>query len=242
MMEIFTIDFVIKVIIAFISIALIITGFKMMTKYVLRMVETNGTLAVSAKRTTSLKYALAVVRVVIIFIYIIFLFVLFNIPGNTIVSFFGLVSVAISLLLREVLLDYVFGFLLLLEGKVRIGDTVVVEGFQGTVEIIELRTSKLRDGVSGDVFVVSNRHFTKFIRKKSSRGFTVEVSIPVASYEIIASRIKQHYANTGKIKYVDIIVTKTSVEKMDIQIIIDAQDGTYDNLKQEILKIISEVD
>lgn len=240
-MKFLTVDFIVRVAIALLVLISIGIGFKAMRKYILRIIESTGTLSVNAKRATSLKYALAVVRVIVIFIYIVFLFVLFDIPGSTIVSFFGLVSVAISLLMREILLDYVFGFLILLEGKVRIGDEIVVEGFKGTVEIIELRTSKLRDGITGDVFIVSNRHFTKFIRKKSRQGFIIDVTLPVDKYEESTRRINSYYRSSERVKRIDFVMAKTTAEKTDVQIIVDAINYTYDNLRQEILQIISEV-
>lgn len=240
-MDFLTVDFIIKIVVACFVFGAIVVGFRAIRQYLVTIIESSGNLSANAKRTTSLKYALAVVRVIVSFVYVIFLFVLFDIPGNTIVSFFGLVSVAISLLLREVLLDYVFGFLILLEGKLKIGDEVVVEGFKGTIEIIELRTSKVRDGITGDVFIVSNRHFTKFIKKKSRQGFMIEVNVPIADYEVISAKIKHYYENVERIKDINIIAIKTSADKIEVQITIDAINCTYDSLRQEILKIISEV-
>lgn len=240
MLEIST-AFLIKVAIAIALFVFIMTGYNWGVKRIFKVIESTSSISGYTKRMTSLKYIVAIMRVVVIFIYIIFLFMLFEIPGSTFVSFLGLAGVAVSLLLREVLLDYVFGFLLLLEGNIKIDDEVSVEGFKGTVEIIELRTSRIRDGVSGDVFVVSNRHFTKFIKKKDQKGYVVEATIQAVAYEDVAKRIKEHYTANQNVKKIDVLISKYNADKMEIQVLADVKNSTYKQIRQEILQIINEV-
>lgn len=240
-MQLFNAEFLIKVAIAIAIFASVMFGYNWFAKKVFRILENTSSIAGYTKRVTSLKYAIAIIRVVVVFVYVIFLFILFEIPGSTFVSFLGLASVAISLLLREILLDYVFGFLILLEGKIKIDDEVVLDGFKGTVEIIELRTSKIRDGVSGDVLIVSNRHFTKFVKKKSQNGFVVEANIQSTDYEEIANKVKSYYKDNSKVKKIDVIISKYNADKIEIQVIVDATGYTYKQLRQEILEIMNEV-
>lgn len=233
--------FLFKVVIAITLFVFIMTGYNWGVKRIFNVIENTSSINGYTKRKTSLKYIVAILRVVVVFIYIIFLFILFEIPGSTFVSFLGLAGVAVSLLLREVLLDYVFGFLLLLEGKVRIDDEISVEGFSGTVEIIELRTSRIRDGVTGDVFIVSNRHFTKFIKKKDQKGYVVEATIQTTAYEDVAREIKNHYAHNQNVKKIDVLISKYNADKMEIQVVVDMKNSTYKQIRQEILQIINEV-
>lgn len=240
-MSIFTFDFLIKIVIAIVLFSFVMVSYNWFAKRMFQVLENTATIAGYTKRVTSLKYAVAIIRVVVVFIYIIFLFILFDIPGSTFVSFLGLASVAISLLLREILLDYVFGFLILLEGKIRIDDEVVVEGFRGTVEIIELRTSKIRDGINGDLLIVSNRHFTKFIKKSNQKGFVIEANIQSTDYEQTANKIKEYYKGNSKIKKIDVLITKYNADKIEIQVIVEATQYTYKQLRQEVLEIMNEV-
>ena len=85
------------------------------------------------------------------------------------------VIVAIVFATRDVVLDYVMGFLLLVEGPFFKGDYVVVNGHpgvEGVVEEIGLRRTLLRDGI-GSSHAVSNG----FIRLSSNltRLFSVAV-------------------------------------------------------------------
>lgn len=235
------ISFLIKIALAIGIFITVLGSYNWFTKRSLKLIESTSTISGYNARKTSLRYMIAIIRIIIFIIYGIFLFVLFDIPGSTIVSFFGLLGVATSLLLREILLDYVFGFIILIEGKVRIDDEVVVEGFRGTVETIELRTSRVRDQITGDVFIVSNRHFTKFIKKKNQKGYIIEASIQGTQYEEVASSIQSHYLNDAKVKKIDVQIVKYNTDKMEIQIIVDTEKYTYKQLRQEILQIINEV-
>lgn len=233
--------FLMKIAIAIFLFAAIMTGYNWTVRRIFKVIENTSSISGYTKRKTSLKYVVAIMRVVVIFIYIIFLFILFEIPGSTFVSFLGLAGVAVSLLLREVLLDYVFGFLLLLEGNIKIDDEVSVEGFRGTVEIIELRTSRIRDGVNGDVFVVSNRHFTKFIKKKDQKGYVVEANIQATTYEEVSHKIQEHYKNNHNVNKIDVLISKYNADKIEIQVVVDIKNSTYKQTRQEILQIINEV-
>ena len=92
-----------------------------------------------------------------------------------------LVLVAIVFATRDVVLDYVMGFLILIEGPFFKGDYVVVgghPGFEGVVEEIGLRRTMLRDGV-GSSHAVSNG----FIRLSSNQ--TRLFSMAVVDFHVL---------------------------------------------------------
>lgn len=92
-----------------------------------------------------------------------------------------LVLVAIVFATRDVVLDYVMGLLILIEGPFFKGDYVVVgghPGFEGIVEEIGLRRTMLRDGV-GSSHAVSNG----FIRLSSNQ--TRLFSMAVVDFHVL---------------------------------------------------------
>ena len=92
-----------------------------------------------------------------------------------------LVLVAIVFATRDVVLDYVMGFLILIEGPFFKGDYVVVgghPGFEGVVEEIGLRRTMLRDGI-GSSHAVSNG----FIRLSSNQ--TRLFSMAVVDFHVL---------------------------------------------------------
>ena len=93
----------------------------------------------------------------------------------TVLAAIVLVIVAIVVATRDVVLDYVMGFLILVEGPYFKGDYVVVSGhsgIEGNVEEIGLRRTTLRDGM-GSSHSVSNG----LIRLSSNRTRLFSVAV-----------------------------------------------------------------
>lgn len=67
----------------------------------------------------------------------------------------GLLAAALTLAGQSIVLDYLMGFLILVEGQYYVGDVVDLGGVEGTVEEVGFRRTTLRDS-SGTVHSVSN--------------------------------------------------------------------------------------
>jgi small conductance mechanosensitive channel len=67
----------------------------------------------------------------------------------------GIVVAALTLAGQAIILDYLMGILILVEGQYYVGDVVNVGGVEGTVEEIGFRRTTLRD-TSGTVHAISN--------------------------------------------------------------------------------------
>jgi small-conductance mechanosensitive channel len=72
-----------------------------------------------------------------------------------VVAGLGIVVAALTLAGQSIVLDYLMGVLILVEGQYFIGDWIVVGGVEGTVEEVNLRRTVIRDA-SGTVHSVSN--------------------------------------------------------------------------------------
>lgn len=67
----------------------------------------------------------------------------------------GIVAAALTLAGQSIVLDYLMGVLILVEGQYYVGDVVVLSGVEGTVEEIGFRRTTVRD-TSGTVHTISN--------------------------------------------------------------------------------------
>lgn len=67
----------------------------------------------------------------------------------------GLVAAALTLAGQPIVLDYLMGILILVEGQYYVGDVIEVGGIQGTVEEVGFRRTTVRDP-SGTVHSISN--------------------------------------------------------------------------------------
>ena len=71
----------------------------------------------------------------------------------------GIAGLALGLGAQTLIKDWLGGVFLFIEDQVRIGDSVTISGFSGTVEEINLRTIVLR-GESGAVHIIPNGSIT----------------------------------------------------------------------------------
>ena len=78
-----------------------------------------------------------------------------GVPWPTVVALAGVLGLAASLALQDVLKNFVAGVYLLVERPFRIGESIKVKEFSGSVETIDVRTTVLRTP-EGDAIMVPN--------------------------------------------------------------------------------------
>jgi small conductance mechanosensitive channel len=96
----------------------------------------------------------------------------------------GVVVAAITLAGQSIVLDYLMGILILIEGQYFKGDVIVVEGTEGTVEEVGIRRTTIRDN-RGALHSISNgliRRSTNLTRNYAIAMVTVE-GIPETQVE-----------------------------------------------------------
>lgn len=127
-------------------------------KIVLRRAHENGDDQVmeTTKRVTTL---VGIVRgagkIVLWTIYLLILLGKFNINIAPILASAGILGLAVGFGAQELVRDFISGFFILLEDQIRTGDFAIINGTNGMVEKIELRTVTLRDA-SGVVHIFQN--------------------------------------------------------------------------------------
>lgn len=84
---------------------------------------------------------------------------LMGVPVGTLVASAGVVGLALSLGAQGFVSDIVNGFMILLEKQLDVGDVVELSGIQGTVEDVNLKTTKVRD-FDGTTHFIPNRSIT----------------------------------------------------------------------------------
>jgi small conductance mechanosensitive channel len=98
-----------------------------------------------------------------------------GVPWPTVVTLAGLLGLAVSLALQDVLKNVVAGVYLLVERPFRIGESIKVKDFSGAVETIDVRTTVLRTA-EGDAVVVPNAIL--FAEIILNRGMPARPSLP----------------------------------------------------------------
>lgn len=94
---------------------------------------------------------------------------LLGIDFTALTAFLGFITIALSLSLQDVARSLLAGLYLLIERPFEVGDTVVVDGQEGLIEDVKMRTTILRTAAGDRVVVPNLVMFTSVIIQK--KGF-----------------------------------------------------------------------
>lgn len=110
----------------------------------------------AAKRINTLTGILkGLIKIVLWVVYLMIILKKFGVDIGPILASAGILGLAIGFGAQELVRDFISGFFILLENQIRTGDVAVIDGVEGMVETIELRTITLRD-FSGVVHIFQN--------------------------------------------------------------------------------------
>lgn len=117
---------------------------------------------------------------------------------TTLLAGLGITSIAVALALQTVLGDLFASLSIVLDKPFEIGDSITVGEFQGTVENIGLRTTRLRS-VSGEQLVLGNhdllasriRNFKRMQDRRAVFTFSIENGTPVELVERIPGLVRE---------------------------------------------------
>ncbi len=108
----------------------------------------------SLKRVTTLEDLVAtILKVTVLIVASLVLLTMFDLLP--VIAGLGLIAVALTLAGQSIVLDYLMGILIVLEGPYYKGDWVQIAGVEGEVEEVGMRRTVIRDG-TGTVHSVSN--------------------------------------------------------------------------------------
>ena len=91
----------------------------------------------------------------------------FGIPLSAVVTFVGVVGLAISLAMQDILKNFFAGLYLLFERPFRLGDVVSVKEQRGVVETIGIRTTTLRTEDNAYVMIPNAMMFAEIVANRT---------------------------------------------------------------------------
>ncbi|MCZ0703958.1 small conductance mechanosensitive channel [Natronobacillus azotifigens] len=109
-----------------------------------------------ARVLTLEKLLLNIYSYLLIFIFIVMLFGVFNLPLGPLLASAGVLGLAVGFGAQGLVSDIVTGFFLLLEKQIEVGEYVSTAGYEGIIEEVGLRTTKLRS-FDGTLNFIPNR-------------------------------------------------------------------------------------
>lgn len=181
------------------------------------------------------------------FILIVIIFSIFNLNVSALIAGAGIVGLAIGFGAQGLVSDVVTGFFLLLERQMDVGEVVTLSGFNGVVEEVGLKTTKLRD-FDGTLHYIPNREISSL--SNHSRGnmrALVDISVPyeenvdyaISIIQKICDEIKK--TNENIVEGPDVIgVQLLGQSEVSIRVIAQAVNGEQFGVERDIKKAINE--
>jgi small conductance mechanosensitive channel len=160
----------------------------------------------------------------------------------------GIVGVAIGFGAQSLVKDYVGGLFILIEDQIRQGDTVKIEGYEGTVEEITLRYVRLRDYdgfvhyvPNGQIRIVTNmgRDFS-YATFDITLGYEVNLDKATKLMQEVSQKLRKSFTYKSKVLS-DIEISgidRLSESNLVIKARIKTQAMEHASIKREYLRLM----
>ncbi len=109
---------------------------------------------------------------------------IFGADISALVAGVGVISAVIGLALQDTLKDVIRGFSLISEGYYHIGDYVTIGENSGNVIHLGLRSTKIRDAVTGNIITIANSEINRVVANSS---LLLNLNVPLP-YELKLSK------------------------------------------------------
>jgi len=146
-----------------------------------------------------------VVTYVIYFIALIMILEEMSVPVKSLLAGAGIVGLAVGFGAQSLVKDIITGFFIVFEDQFAVGDYVKIGQFEGTVEEIGLRTTKIKNW-TGEVHILPNSGIIEVTNYSLHNSIAV-VDVSIAYEEDIdrAEQMIQEYLKTIENKYEEIV-------------------------------------
>lgn len=160
----------------------------------------------------------------------------------------GIIGLAIGLGAQNLVNDMVSGFFILFEDYYLVGDFISAEGAEGTVERIDLRTTRIRD-MSGRLHIVRNGQIDQIVNYSKSYTFAV-VDVGIA-YESDVDKAFETLENCGELlreRNKDVLeatqvcgLIAFAESELTVRTITKVKPGTHLSVERALRKMIKEM-
>jgi len=171
-------------------------------------VKTRGPLRITERReATLLKLLENVLTYVVYFIAIMMIFSALTINVQGMLAGAGIVGLAVGFGAQSLVKDIITGFFIIFEDQFSVGDYVRIGQFEGTVEEIGLRTTKIKS-FTGEINILPNGSIVEVTNFSLYNSVAVlDIGISYEGDIQYAENVLQDYLNTTLEKYPELVNT-----------------------------------
>ena len=171
-------NFPAKILITFLIILTVNIVVRLVTRGVNKLINRDIHIINYQKHKTLTNIAGKAVKVFFYFLALVQILDLFGVPTSSIIATAGVGGIAIGFGAKSVVEDIISGMFILFEDQYRLGDTVIIDGFEGIIIEFGLRTTIVR-GYDGSHYIITNGDIRSLInRSKENQRANVTIQIP----------------------------------------------------------------
>ena len=163
-----------------ISIAIVICGiviYFILKKFIKKIIEKQeNNSKMTRKRKTYAKLFSSILKYLMIILVIISILQVNGVNVSSLVAGLGLASAIVGLALQDALKDIVMGVNIIVDDYFSVGDVLKIKDIEGKVIEVGLKTTKLKDVNTNDVFVIANRNIGEALRL--SNQLDIDIPLP----------------------------------------------------------------
>ena len=163
----------ISIIIATISIII----YFIIKKIIHRLMSKNeANSKIDRKRKTYMKLFNNIIKYILLIITALAIMQVNGINVSSLIAGLGLASAIAGLALQDALKDIIMGVNIIVDDYFSVGDVVKIKGIEGKVVEIGLKTTKIKDILTNDIFVIANRNIGE--ATNISTQFDIDIPLP----------------------------------------------------------------
>lgn len=152
----------------YISIAIVILGvviYTVIKRTINKLLEKDKrTNKLDRKGITVFKLFTSIAKYVIMLIAIVLILQVYGVNVNSLVAGLGIVSVIAGLAIQDPLKDMITGINIVSDEYFSLGDVIKIDDVEGKVIEIGVRTTKIKDIITGNICVIANRNISKALK------------------------------------------------------------------------------
>ena len=195
------------------------------------------------KAVTYVKLIKNIIKYVLLILAIISVLKINGFDVSSLLAGIGIAGVVIGLAIQDALKDIIMGFNILVDHYYEVGDIVKIDDVEGKVIELGLKTTKLKDINTQEIYVVANRNISKTII--DSKQFDIDIPCPYdKDKQEIEKTIKDITDKVSKLKGIENVEYKGIQEFADssikYKIRMFAHPEIQPQLKRDIRGIIKE--
>jgi small conductance mechanosensitive channel len=204
----------------FVGYKLSVYTLKRLRKVVLHRAEKSETVDTfeAEKRINTLTGIMrGLIKIVFWTVYLMIILKKFGVDIGPILASAGILGLAIGFGAQELVRDFISGFFILLENQIRTGDVAIIDGVEGLVETIELRTITLRD-FSGVVHIFQNgkiNSLSNMTKEWSASVLNIGIAYKEDVDQVIAYMIQVGNEMQSDAEYSEYIIQAIEVMGLD---------------------------